>query len=92
MRVQQGYSQATVAATVDSGYQGLDRKLKEIAARARKHLGSNPALQNVVWVALERAIVSQLQQLEQDLQACFPDVGVPMRATQVAQLLKGTAP
>jgi hypothetical protein len=78
-----------VASTVESGYQGMDRKLKEISQRARKHLGHNPRLLKVVWDALQATIVQQLQHLQEDVHASFPDIPIPIPAEQVAQLLKG---
>ena len=83
---------ATVSSTVEGGYSGLDRKLKDIAARAKKHLASNPRLLQTAWRAIESAIVGQLETFEEDMQACFPDVRIPVAAAQVAQLLKGSAP
>jgi hypothetical protein len=90
--VQQGYSQSTVASTVESGYQGMDRKLKEISQRVRKHLGHNPRLLNVTWDALQATIMQQLQHLQEDVRASFPEISIPIPAEQVAQLLKGVTP
>ena len=92
VRVQQGYSQATVASTIEGGYGGMDKKLKEVSARTRKHLGHNPRLLKVVWDAVQGAIVRQLQALERDVAACFPGVSIPIPAEQVAQLLRGVTP
>lgn len=92
MAVQQGYSQASVVSTVETGYAGIDRKVAAVSARIKKHLSANPALLRLVWAAVEASLRRTLTQLEDDLTACYGDVHVTMTWLGVEALLKQSAP
>eukprot|EP00892_Ulva_mutabilis_P005436 jgi/Ulvmu1/3264/UM151_0012.1 len=92
VQYQQGFSQATVASTVESGYAGIDKKIAAISQRVKKHLSSNPHLLKLVWVAVEESMRKALTQLDGDLAACYDGVQPTMTWLGVEALIKQNTP
>ena len=91
--MQQGYSQAAVAAVVEPGYHGMEGKIKAISQRVKKHLPNNPTLLKLVWAAVEDTLETTLSQLEKDVRACYgKDVKIPLPTQNIVALLKHNAP
>jgi hypothetical protein len=87
-----GFSQASVASTVEGGYAGMDKKIAAIAARVKKRLGGNPRMVKMVWSALVTSVETTISDLATDLNACYVDVEVPLTWNGVEGMLKQHAP
>lgn len=90
--MQQGFAQANVITTVETGYSGIDKKIAAISQRVKKHLSSNPHLLKLVWAAVEESMRKTLTQLDEDLTACYSGVQVTMTWLGVEALIKQNTP